>query len=251
MHRGSKGTVRENIVNQVIRPFLPACYGMSGGEAFDNEGNTSRQLDLVVYDAVFSYVIPYIDGFMQFPCESIYGNIEIKSYLNSEEFENAIKNIASMKSLKRKGTHSWTVTPQVAIQVNGKPNDTDRNPYFGIIFAYDSVEVETILKYVSELEYTSDLLPNMIVLYSKKTIMIQAKNEQIEAYPKNNFNRYVALECGDETLAVFIGLLINFTRHTLLAAADIPSQTNSALQRILERNIANESVKVTDVRVKV
>lgn len=44
LHNDSKGTVRENIVNKVIRPFLPACYGLSGGEAFDNEGDTSKEL---------------------------------------------------------------------------------------------------------------------------------------------------------------------------------------------------------------
>ena len=126
LHNGSKGTVRENIVNKVIRPFLPACYGLSGGEAFDSEGNTSKQLDLVVYDSVFSYIIPYIDNYIQFPCESIYGNIEIKSFLNKDELMKAIDNIKSMKSLKREGTHSWTVTPLVSIKINGLPDNTDR-----------------------------------------------------------------------------------------------------------------------------
>lgn len=86
LHGGSKGTIRENIINKVIRPFLPFCYGISGGEAFDNQGNVSKQLDIVIYDAVFSYTVPYIDNFIQFPCESIYGNIEVKSMLNKEEF---------------------------------------------------------------------------------------------------------------------------------------------------------------------
>ena len=79
LHGGSKGTIRENIINKVIRPFLPFCSGISGGEAFDNQGNVSKQLDIVIYDAVFSYTVPYIDNFIQFPCESIYGNIEVKS----------------------------------------------------------------------------------------------------------------------------------------------------------------------------
>ena len=54
LHNASKGTIRESILNRVIRPFLPSCYGLSGGEAFDSEGNVSKQLDLVVYDSVFS-----------------------------------------------------------------------------------------------------------------------------------------------------------------------------------------------------
>lgn len=247
LHNGSKGTVRENIVNKVIRPFLPACYGLSGGEAFDSEGNTSKQLDLVVYDSVFSYIIPYIDNYIQFPCESIYGNIEIKSFLNKDELMKAIDNIKSMKSLKREGTHSWTVTPLVSIKINGLPDNTDRNPYFGIIFAYDSVEALTVLDYLENLDIPSNLLPNAIVLYSKRTIIFQATDSNIEGFPSNNFNKYVMLNCGEETLAVFIGLLINFTRYSLLWVADVPKEINKALERILNDNIRNKSIKEISV----
>lgn len=247
LHNGSKGTVRENIVNKVIRPFLPACYGLSGGEAFDSEGNTSKQLDLVVYDSVFSYIIPYIDNYIQFPCESIYGNIEIKSFLNKDESMKAIDNIKSMKSLKREGTHSWTVTPLVSIKINGLPDNTDRNPYFGIIFAYDSVEALTVLNYLENLEIPSNLLPNAIVLYSKRTIIFQATDSNIEGFPSNDFNKYVMLNCGEETLAVFIGLLINFTRYSLLWVADVPEEINKALERILNDNIRNKSIKEISV----
>lgn len=247
LHNGSKGTVRENIVNKVIRPFLPACYWLSGGEAFDSEGNTSKQLDLVVYDSVFSYIIPYIDNYIQFPCESIYGNIEIKSFLNKDELMKAIDNIKSMKSLKREGTHSWTVTPLVSIKINGLPDNTDRNPYFGIIFAYDSVEALTVLNYLENLDIPSNLLPNAIVLYSKRTIIFQATDSNIEGFPSNDFNKYVMLNCGEETLAVFIGLLINFTRYSLLWVADVPKEINKALERILNDNIRNKSIKEISV----
>ena len=247
LHNGSKGTVRENIVNKVIRPFLPACYGLSGGEAFDSEGNTSKQLDLVVYDSVFSYIIPYIDNYIQFPCESIYGNIEIKSFLNKDELMKAIDNIKSMKRLKREGTHSWTVTPLVSIKINGLPDNTDRNPYFGIIFAYDSVEALTVLNYLENLDIPSNLLPNAIVLYSKRTIIFQATDSNIGGFPSNDFNKFVMLNCGEETLAVFIGLLINFTRYSLLWVADVPKEINKALERILNDNIRNKSIKEISV----
>ncbi len=243
LHSASKGTVRESILNRVIRPFLPSCYGLSGGEAFDCEGNVSKQLDLVVYDSIFSYTVPYIENFIQFPCESVYGNIEIKSMLNKEEFSRAIENIMSLKKLQREGTHSWTVTPQVSISINGLPNDTDRNPYFGIIFAYDSTSVDSVLSYLIEKTYPSEFMPNAIILYRKKTLIIQATNNQVESFPKNDFNKYVALDCGNDTLAVFIGLLINYTRYTLLKAADIPKETVALLSDILDTNIQNQTNK--------
>lgn len=239
LHSGSKGTIRENIINKIIRPFLPMCYGISGGEAFDKKGNVSKQLDLVVYDAIFSYLIPYMDNFIQFPCESVYGNIEIKSYLDKNEFDKAIENIASLKKLERKGTHSWTVTPLVNITINGLPNNSDRNPYFGIIFAYDSVEVSTVVSYINELTKSSSILPNAIILYSKHTILIQTKSNVIEPFPINDFNAYAILDCGEDVLAIFIGILINFTRFILLSAAEVTSAINTELNNILDLNIKN------------
>lgn len=51
------------------------------------------------------------------------------------------------------------------------------------------------------------------------------------------------LNCGEETFAIFIGLLINFTRYSLLSAADVPDQVNKVLGRILEENINEGSVR--------
>lgn len=131
--------------------------------------------------------------------------------MNKDEFVKAIDNIASLKKLSRQGTHSWQVTPQVSIKVNGKPNNDDRNPCFGIIFAYGSVSEDSVLKYLSELEKPCELLPNAIILYSKKVLIIQANNTQIEAFPCKSFNKYTALNCNEDILAIFIGLLINYT----------------------------------------
>jgi len=153
------------------------------------------------------------------------------------------ENIKSLKRLKRQGTHSWTVTPLVSIQVNGLPNNTDRNPYFGIIFAYDSLEPSTILEHMKTINIPTSLLPNVIVLYRRNAIIIQAKNQFIEGFPYNDFDKYVLLDCGDETFAIFIGLLINFTRYSLLSVADVPEQINKALERIFQDNLKRGTIK--------
>ncbi len=54
------------------------------------EGNVSKQLDVVLYDTLYSYVVPYTEDFIQFPYEYVYGNIEIKSFLNKAELYAAI-----------------------------------------------------------------------------------------------------------------------------------------------------------------
>lgn len=83
--------------------------------------------------------------------------------MDKKELLKAIENIKSMKKLERMGTHAWTVTPLVSIQINGMPNENNRNPYFGMIFAYDSIEASTILDHLKEINITSNLLPNAII----------------------------------------------------------------------------------------
>lgn len=251
LHSASKGTIREEIIEKVIRPFLPQCYGISTGEAFDKDGNTSRQLDLIVYDSIFSYAIPYTDNFIQFPCESVYGVIEIKSMLNREEFFTAIENIKSMKCLRREGTHDWTFTPLVQISINGRPNNTDRNKYFGIIFAYDSVETDTILEYIKELACPPQFLPNAIVLMSKKTIILPYNSQKkiIHTIAESDFDAYITFGCGEKVFSLFIGLLINYTRTTLLKVANIHDQTNATFNEILRERWGMEKwSKINDKR---
>lgn len=103
------------------------------------------------------------------------------------------------------------------------------------------------MNYLENLDIPSNLLPNAIVLYSKRTITFQATYSNIEGFPSNDFNKYVMLNCGEETLAVFIGLLINFTRYSLLWVADVPKEINKALERILNDNIRNKSIKEISV----
>ena len=47
------------------------------------------------------------------------------------------------------------------------------------------------------------------------------------------------LDCGDNTLAIFIGLLINYTRYSLLSVADIPGEIMKVLENILSDNFEN------------
>lgn len=237
LHNGSKGFVREDILDKVIRPFLPFCYGLCGGEAFDSEGNMSKQLDLVVYDTLYSYTVPYSQNFIQFPCESIYGIIEIKSELNKQEFDIAIENIKSLKCLKRESSNPLTITPKAQVSIHSISDEDKRNRYFGIIFAYKSVGVKKVMSYLSTLNnIPSAYRPNAIVLYDKKTIILQAKDRCIDINQQDDFNQYFALNCGDDILAVFIGLLINYTGNTQLKKADISKATKSALQEILKQN---------------
>jgi len=228
-HNCSKGTFREQILKNFLRPFLPGCYGVSGGQAFDNAGNISNQLDVVVYDSLFSYVAPYMDDFIYFPCESVYGSIEIKSMLNKQSFVEAVANINSLKKLSRKGIDSYYVNPMKPLNINNVTWDIHAvNEYLGVVFAYESVSSSAILEHiksgVNDNSMNRDNLPNIIVLFKDQKIIIcyhNCEDGMYEIHPLGKFDGYLVEECGDNVLSEFLILLFVALRSIELRALDI------------------------------
>lgn len=239
-HNCSKGTFREQILKNFLRPFLPGCYGVSGGQAFDNDGNISKQLDVVVYDSLFSYLAPYMDDFIYFPCESVYGNIEIKSSLNKQSFNDAVENIASLKKLSRKAIDSYYVNPMKPLSINNVTWDIQAySEYLGIIFAYESVSSNTVLEYIndgiSNGTMDRDKLPNIIVLFKEQKIIVryhQCKDGKYAIHPLGQYDGYLVEECGENVLSEFLILLFVSLRSIELRALDIEQLSKEVHQSI-------------------
>jgi len=222
------------IVKQCIRPFLPEAYGIAGGECFDVNGNISKQLDVVVYDKLYSYVVPYTDEYIQFPYESIYGTIEIKSFLDKDELFTAINNIISVKQLKGELPSAAQILPNRSINIDGITwSNTGTSEPFGVVFAYDSLEPETLISHLRSIDpELLPYLPNLFVLYKKKTLIYRIKyqkdeNDGIEKlYPNfyGDYDGYMTCPCGDDTLPIFItNILIHssYERISTMSIADI------------------------------
>lgn len=230
-HNASKGTFREQIVQKFLRPFLPNAYGISGGQAFDLDGAISKQLDVVIYDALHSYVAPYMDDFIYFPCESVYGNIEIKSTLDKKSFMESLENIASLKALKRDSINTYYVNPIKELRINNVTWDIQAtNEYFGVIFAYESVKPRTVLKYIEEAVKKESIdrnnLPNVIVLFKERVIISRickcSEDECVyELHPLKDFIGYYMMDYGDDLLPEFLVLLLVMLRCIELKAMDL------------------------------
>lgn len=243
-HNGSKGTFREYIVKQFLRPFLPLEYGISGGQAFDENGNISKQLDIVIYDALHSYIAPYTDDFIYFPCESVYGSIEIKSKLNKNSFMESVRNIESFKKLYRQPIDTYYVNPAKALKIsNINWNIQATNEYFGVIFAYESLKSETILSYIEEIinddKSKKEYLPNVIVLLKDQKIISRfhkCDDGMFAKHPLKHFDGFIVEECGENVLAEFIVLLFVMLRSIELKAMDIEEFSKKVHKLVFTNN---------------
>ena len=205
-HNASAGMLREKVIKDVIKPYLPDCYGISGGLCYDCEDKRSKQLDVIFYDKLFSYRLPFDNDFTVFPCESVYGNLEIKTTLNKNSIQEAIDNIVSLKSLKREVATEFNITPHLELTVGEKHFGDKKNNYFGIIFAYQSSDVKTIMENIKDCIRPSNtgLMPDMFILLDKETIVFKADKKSMSINLYCEADGYIPIFTGEDTIAYFI-----------------------------------------------
>ena len=222
-HNLTKGEVRERVLSNFLRPFLPACYGLGTGQVFSSEGGDSKQIDIVIYDAVFSIVLRLDETHLLLPSESVYGSVEVKSSLNSKDLEEAIENIRSLKLLGRASSDALDFTPISRLDVGAglTYDQTTKNPYLGIVFALDGMDGKRVLARLvqSPVEHRSTLPDYVFNLKQKYMVSRWHWNESL-GKPDIDcrvgaYNGFSLVPLGEDTLPVFyltLNTLLNRTR---------------------------------------
>lgn len=124
---------------------------MKAGQIFSNDDKMSKQIDVVIYDNVFLNFFKKDSSAYLFPCEAIYGSIEVKTMLDEKSFKDALENVKSVRELKRENANCLDITPLRHLDLsksNFRYNENRTNEYLNIIFAYDSVGEKTLTEYI-------------------------------------------------------------------------------------------------------
>lgn len=108
-HPGSKGDALENAWIEWLKNYLPNRYSVDKAIVIDFEGETSHQMDIVIYDNWFTPFIFSQNGFHYIPAEGVYAVFEVKPDISgSVESKNYIQyaseKIESVRVLKRTST---------------------------------------------------------------------------------------------------------------------------------------------------
>ena len=167
-HAVSRGTMRENSLKEFLRAGrLPSKYGIGSGEIVGRVLDTSRQSDLIIYDAVNGIKLLYDTDVQVFPIDSVYGIIEVKSSLSKAEFIDALEKIKHLKEMAPGGEVSQPLG-------NGFRVFQKRPRPFGMIFAYSLADnsLNSLLDNLQEWErHTSpELWPNYVCVLDIGTI---------------------------------------------------------------------------------
>ncbi len=99
-HPGSKGDATEQRWIEFLRTYLPDRYKVDKAIVIDSTGNVSEQMDVVIYDAIYTPFIFNQDGFMYIPAESVYAVFEVKQDVKGY-IVYAAQKVESVRKLKR------------------------------------------------------------------------------------------------------------------------------------------------------
>lgn len=102
-HNLSKGEAAEAALRKFLRERLPSSVAVTHGQVIDRHGNTSGQLDVILYDALRTPILFTDDeGEHQLvPVEGVIAGIEVKTNLKRGELPTIAKSAQKLKTLDR------------------------------------------------------------------------------------------------------------------------------------------------------
>lgn len=101
VHNGEMGEAAEESWRKWLRTYLPGRYEVDKAIVVDCDGNTSDQIDIVIYDRQYSYFVFKHEQVKYVPAESVYAVIEVKQDLTKAHLDYAGGKAESVRKLKR------------------------------------------------------------------------------------------------------------------------------------------------------
>ena len=116
------GDAMEQPVRDRLEQILPRGIAAGSGCVIDTYGNTSRQMDVILYEREICPVFCVNDSpeTTYYPCEGVIAVGEVKSFIDKQKLENAFEKIKSVKLLRR----NWEL-PKLPTH----PTEKDRKVY--------------------------------------------------------------------------------------------------------------------------
>jgi len=221
-HSGNKGDTREKVVIDYLTRAMPHKYGFQSGEIFDEGGMNSGQVDLIIYDALFSTV--FTDGTNKIlaPVESTYGIVSVKSKMGIKELDNAIEGIKRYDALSRpKAKEGFAyIMPDFAIEAgqNIKLKGTNQQN-INCIFAFDTtVAKETVLQKIQHAGCV-----DLLVVPGKFCVIGRRRSEFGLDQANQALFDYIILS--DKSISIFVLFLQLYLSGNKLIAGDIRNYT--------------------------
>lgn len=201
-HPVAKGEASEYGWVELFSAHLPNRYEVNSAFIIDSSGNTSDQIDVVVYDHQYTPIWYNQKGQRFIPAESVYAVFEVKQSLNKQNVEYAGEKAASVRQLKR--------TSYRIIHAGGEHEPRELFDIIAGILSYDSDWTPPFGEsLIAALESLDDGYLNIGCAVANGAFEVQYEGGTIDL----NIKR------GDDTLIFFMLSLL----HRLQALGTVPA----------------------------
>ena len=100
-HDGTLGDATEDAWINLLREYLPTRYKVEKAFAVDHLGNTTEQLDCLIFDAHFTPALFGKEKYRYVPAEAVYATFEIKQDVTADHLRAAAQKAESLRILQR------------------------------------------------------------------------------------------------------------------------------------------------------
>jgi hypothetical protein len=227
-HNLTRGEFRERVVEDVLRPHLPARFVFSTGAAVNANGGQSRQQDVLISDAAAFGSFVSAGGISVHPAETVAATIQVKTRLDGREIQDAVENIASLKVLLPPLRRA-SVRPAEA----GEGTEIQREDHriFGGILAYAaSIDAEAVTKAFGDAARRVDprLRPDGLYVLDGYSLLLGANFRAVEICYPPEAECLHAIAPGDQGLLFFFALLYSALSSYVAPPLDLSSYIRSS-----------------------
>ncbi len=157
-HSSTVGTAREFLVKRVLQAVLPPLIHVGSGILVDAHDNSSKQIDVVLYDSRFP-LMEFDQGVGIYPIEGVVATIEVKTDLSSAtSLKSALENCYSVLSLSLASPNANAIRKRAnGLQVELKTSQFESRIHAGCelvpatyIFAYSGCSAKSLCATASE-----------------------------------------------------------------------------------------------------
>ena len=217
-HNLTSGTANEIILRDLLAGLSPRRYKVGQGFMCNptQPNQVSKQCDILVYDQI-DYPLVHFEGEVKvvWP-ESVRMVIEVKTHLNEERLENAIKNIRKVKQLR----------PLI----------------MGLIFAFSSSRAKTIIENLRRYpkDFPMKYAPEVILLLDEKTILLSPRRT-------GKKSTYIVRRASDDGILVTY-LLLRFLDEVSSLTGIPQGALFSAARDVLvnETEVVSQNIRIGD-----
>ena len=134
-HPGLKGAGAEEILAKFLVARLPTSLGVTTGHVVDAKGNLSKQVDVIIYDALRTPVLfeSALNGWDVVPAEGVLAVIEVKMHLTASHLTGVVENCQSVLGLSR---DAYIGSPVPTVAAYGKT--WSELPIYYSVFAFEA-----------------------------------------------------------------------------------------------------------------